>query len=166
MTLYATLKIPIFFDEGDRQPTCAINFSTHEHCQFYRTARFGSYETCLFAPEENERPGLLERRPNKGGLIPGEWCPLHKAQPKKVQKSKQAKQFKTFEIWMEGFNVTGNTAQARFLGLVTAASFKDACVTFFTKENQEKYGTFNPETLSAWGCRLFPTEEEARASFG
>lgn len=69
------------FRDSDGNSTCAYNFHTGEVCEFYRTQRFGSNETCLFAPESYKGIGeTLDRRGEDklGTLIPGEWCPLWK----------------------------------------------------------------------------------------
>lgn len=69
------ILIDIYFDpDGNR--TCALDFRTGKVCKFYRTKRMGTYETCVFAPNEYRYDGLLNRRESNGALIPGEWCPL------------------------------------------------------------------------------------------
>ena len=72
----------------------------------------------------------------------------------------------TYEIWMEGFLVTGmegTPAPASFVGKAEGIDFPDAVRNWY---NNHPTGNFNPETLSDWGCRLFPNEQEARRSFG
>jgi len=39
----------IGYQDRNKLPTCAIDFRTQEFCQFYRTRRFGTVETCQFA---------------------------------------------------------------------------------------------------------------------
>ena len=64
-------------------PTCACNFQTGEVCEFFRLQRFGTQETCLFAPDNDGgiAAPLFRRLGSQGvvgngTLIPGEWCPL------------------------------------------------------------------------------------------
>ncbi len=58
----------------DNEPTCAINFKADEVCQFYRSIKFGTKDTCLFAPQGSF---LIELgRGDKGFLKPGSWCPV------------------------------------------------------------------------------------------
>ena len=75
-------KVTLTFDryrDNDGNPTCAVNFKTGEICQFYATQRFGINETCIFAPPSwRGTTSIMERRPNDGTLIPGDWCPLFK----------------------------------------------------------------------------------------
>jgi hypothetical protein len=70
---------------------------------------------------------------------------------------------KTFDIWMEGFIVQGNEAEASFVATVRANSFREACIKHY-KDNPSDY--FDAEDLSYWGCRLFDNETKARISFG
>lgn len=70
-----------------------------------------------------------------------------------------------FEIWMEGFECTGNYCKASHVSSVEADSFSEAC---------DKYAIANPKwavhydskQLSWWGCKLFDNEFEARRNFG
>lgn len=81
-----SIKVIAYFDNS-KKPTCATDFRAGDVCQFYRTQRYGSNETCVFAPEsEISWKGMLpsmRRRKDKSGkdgngtLIPGKWCPLH-----------------------------------------------------------------------------------------
>lgn len=61
-----------FTDKGNH--TCALNFKTLEVCEYYRTYRFGTIETCVMADDSKD---ILYRRNSDGDtLIPGAWCPL------------------------------------------------------------------------------------------
>jgi hypothetical protein len=71
---------------------------------------------------------------------------------------------KTFQIWVEGYAVTGNRSGATLLGTYQAESWDEAV---------QKYMTDNPGRLDVdsrgytdWGCRLFDNEADARKSFG
>ena len=81
---------------------------------------------------------------------------------------KEEKKENEYDIWKEGYSVTGNKATARCLARgIKAASFKDACIKLDKEINADNaYGHFNSKSLSFWACRLFETEEEARKTFG
>lgn len=66
-----------------------------------------------------------------------------------------------FDVWSEGYAATGESGGAVYHGQATAASFREACVKVLGRNE-----LFDPTRLTYWGCRLFPTEEEARRSFG
>ena len=71
----------------------------------------------------------------------------------------------TFEIWMEGYSVTGGYSKHTLLGTSKGNTFREAVINWVNKNPQQKY-LFNEDNLSIWSCRLFPTEEEAAKSFG
>lgn len=77
---------------------------------------------------------------------------------------------KEYEIWIEGFNATGESATAKKLGEFEGESFIDAC-----NRNKEKLGLDlnDDDTMRLfdgrpciWACRLFDNETDARKSFG
>ena len=68
---------------------------------------------------------------------------------------------KVFEIWSEGYAITGGRGKALFHGKIKATSFKEACDILF---DDDKF--YNPENLTYWGCKLFDNETDARKSFG
>jgi len=84
-----------------------------------------------------------------------------------------------YEIWMEGYAVTGNQSDAQMIGEYEADSFDEA-VEKLNQEAVEKYGkvsavkgglldseTTKPiDNWTIWGCRLFDNEVDARKSFG
>lgn len=86
-----------------------------------------------------------------------------------------------FEVWAEGWSATGNPDNpARLVGKVEALTFREACYVAMCSEylsgvaERRKDGQYyNPDRfdydfkdLRIWGCRLFPSEAEARKSFG
>lgn len=79
-----------------------------------------------------------------------------------------------YEIWSEGYAATGERGYAFFHGKMTGKSFNEACIRFFEMKDSdfrngmdaENAELFDAEQLTYWGCRLFPTEAEARKSFG
>jgi hypothetical protein len=65
--------------DNEGNPTCIYNIGTKEVCEYYRTQRFGTWSTCIFAPIVQRGLGEhLESRGELGTLIPGKWCPLFK----------------------------------------------------------------------------------------
>ena len=74
------IDVEIYFD-ADGNRTCATNFADGHVCKYYRTQRFGTRETCVFAPEQNKYAEQMQRRggDGKGSLIPASWCPIAEA---------------------------------------------------------------------------------------
>lgn len=70
-----------------------------------------------------------------------------------------------YEIWSEGYSVTGESAGAMFHTIRTADSFKDAC-KLYAIENVEFGKYFDPNRMTFWGCGLFDNEKEAMINFG
>ena len=68
---------------------------------------------------------------------------------------------KTFEIWSEGYIITGGSGTALLRGKIKADSFKEACDILFGGDR-----FYNPKNLTYWGCRLFDNETDARKAFG
>lgn len=71
---------------------------------------------------------------------------------------------KKFEIWCEGYISSGNRGRANCFGSEEANNFKDACISFFAKREDNNY--FDIDKMTYWGCRLFDNEIDARKSFG
>lgn len=71
-----------------------------------------------------------------------------------------------YNIWMEGYSCTGESAVARLIATHEGDSFRDACVSFSKNVDAKRLGIFDEENLSFWGCRLFENEKEARLRFG
>jgi len=74
----ATIRT-VRYRDNDGKATCALNFKTGEFCEFHRVARFGTVDTCLFAPKDHRGRNRLLNRRGKSGLgllVPGDWCPL------------------------------------------------------------------------------------------
>lgn len=72
--------------------------------------------------------------------------------------------FRFFEIWMEGYRVTGNESDAQYKGSWPGNTFADACETW--AKSTESPNLFDRGALTYWGCRLFDNETDARKSFG
>jgi hypothetical protein len=69
-----------------------------------------------------------------------------------------------WEVWMEGFAATGESAGAQYYGTYPGSSFKEAVLKAVKEHGLQ--GSFDESRLSYWGCRFFSSEAEARASFG
>jgi hypothetical protein len=68
-----------------------------------------------------------------------------------------------FDIWVEGYSVTGNSCTAWHLGSAKGVTFRNACVNYH-KRNPDKF--YNEDSNSIWGCKLFDNQSDARKSFG
>lgn len=75
---------------------------------------------------------------------------------------------KTWAVWMEGWAATGQSSPAQFMGRYDGKNFAQACSNWNldAQHKGKDYGTFDPDTLSVWGCRLFDNERDARKNFG
>lgn len=69
----------------------------------------------------------------------------------------------TFEVWCEGFAATGQSGQATFYGKVKGKTFEEACQKMAVIQ---KWGSYDAERNTIWGCRLFDNEDDARKAFG
>lgn len=69
----------------------------------------------------------------------------------------------TYNIWMEGAQFTGGGFQASYVGAAEGSNFREAVRNWF-KNNPSI--NFDSNNLTEWGCRLFPSEAQARKSFG
>ena len=93
---------------------------------------------------------------------------------------------KNFEVWSEGFVITGNSSGAIFHGTVEAETFDEACIKL-VGDNLDRLlngtyrrGSYRGESLppgvdsaakmvgnySIWACQLFDNEADARKAFG
>ena len=68
---------------------------------------------------------------------------------------------KSFDIWSEGFAITGGSSGAHYHGTTSASSFKEACDKYFKGDS-----LYDSERMTYWGCRLFDNSSDARKSFG
>lgn len=75
---------------------------------------------------------------------------------------------RTYNIYEEGFQVMEGSATAHYLGTARGETFIDACKNFIRETQQGciKIDNDGNEYASDWGCRWFPTLEEAQRSFG
>jgi hypothetical protein len=70
-----------------------------------------------------------------------------------------------YEIWSEGYRISGNASNACFWGSEQGRDFKEAC-RIFAASNKGFDHNFDPESMTVWGCRLFDNENDARKVFG
>ncbi len=75
-----------------------------------------------------------------------------------------------FYIYEEGFMASGMDApvKAHFVGVARGNDFIDACKNYISDGHHGTIGRdFNGnEYAHDWGCRWFPTLEDAQKSFG
>ena len=71
----------------------------------------------------------------------------------------------TFKIWSEGYSATGEYGTHSLLGTSKGNSFKEAVINWMNN-NPDYKKLFDENRLTYWGCRLYPTEEEAARRFG
>lgn len=76
-----------------------------------------------------------------------------------------AKRNRHYEVWMEGYQATGESATASFLGETEASSFKKACKNVIS-EYPDLIEYYDNKDNTVWGCRLFDNEGDAREAFG
>ncbi len=72
---------------------------------------------------------------------------------------------KSYEIWSEGWALTGESARAHRLGVMEGEDFKDACLKM-AKKMGVKFQVDDKGNVFNWGCQLFDNEKDARESFG
>lgn len=73
-----------------------------------------------------------------------------------------------YSIYEEGFVTSGESATAHYLGHAEGYSFIDACKNFIKLVGRGEIivDRDGNEYASDWGCRWYPTLEEAQRSFG
>ena len=70
-----------------------------------------------------------------------------------------------YDVWMEGFRATGESATAQHIGSARGTTFEEACRTLL-RAGHSLSEHYDSTRNSVWGCRLYPTEMEARRTFG
>ena len=69
------------------------------------------------------------------------------------------------EIWVEGYQATGQQGTANCFGWYRANSLLEACEKL-AKVNPEFDRLFVRHFMTYWGCKIFDNEEEARKAYG
>lgn len=90
---------------------------------------------------------------------------------KRKKEYKIENNMKLFEIWMEGFAVTGHHGVAQKLGEAYGTTFEDAIKNYMDKNPdsgiQSGYKNYHASGgYHIWGCKLYDNEKDARESFG
>jgi hypothetical protein len=67
----------------------------------------------------------------------------------------------TFEVWVEGYQITGGSGTHRLMGKAEGVNFKAACVSLF---KGDKY--FNERAITHWARRLYSNASDAAEAFG
>lgn len=73
---------------------------------------------------------------------------------------------KVWEVWMEGYQVTGNKASASFKGVFEGETFKDAVCAYADTLDSKTRTYFNSDYSAFWGCKFYDNETDARGMFG
>ena len=74
---------------------------------------------------------------------------------------------RVWEVWTEGFRVTGQQESAVFHGRYKGVTFDDALVAFRDKiEDERSRKLVNLKSRSYWGCRFFDNGEDAKRAYG
>jgi len=71
----------------------------------------------------------------------------------------------SFDLWIEGYSVSGCRSKASLLGSYDANDIHDA-VAQWREEICYVSNMWNGSFYEFWGCRIFDNEVEARKSFG
>lgn len=75
---------------------------------------------------------------------------------------------KSFDLWMTGFAIQGNSSDARFLGTFEADSFIDACDKWAEtlREGDKQYYSKKENKAWFWGCAIYDNETDAKKMMG
>lgn len=72
-----------------------------------------------------------------------------------------------YQLWTEGYSVSGNKCKAIYHGEFEGDTFYHAVVNFSKTLGKYKNGScIDLVKLTLWGCRFFDNEKDARKSFG
>ncbi len=72
---------------------------------------------------------------------------------------------KTYQVWLEGFAVTGQQQDAQFIGEIEAETFNQA-IQNLLKQKDWDTSYLNLDSQTYYGCRFFDNEADARKAFG
>ena len=73
---------------------------------------------------------------------------------------------KQWQVWIEGYSITGNHSGAELIGTFEGETFKEACLNWVATLSTQDKRIYNEERNTYWGCRLFDNSTDARKSFG
>lgn len=74
-----------------------------------------------------------------------------------------------YDIWVEGYAVSGGAMRAQFLGTFMVDSFDEAVRVWDRRKNYDNaWGRLEhyEGNWYVWGCQLFDNETDARKNFG
>lgn len=71
-----------------------------------------------------------------------------------------------WEVWLEGYCVTGSSAKATFCGKFKGVTFEEAVLAWVATKGEDGKKFYNPESGVYWGCNFYDNEAEARKTFG
>lgn len=74
---------------------------------------------------------------------------------------------KRYQVWIEGYQATGQSTKATYHGEYEGQDFKEAVTAFkdsLTDEHSRQCVDLNRMTF--WGCKFFDNESDARKAFG
>lgn len=73
---------------------------------------------------------------------------------------------RTWDLWVEGYEATGQRRGAKFCGKFKGASLKDAVIAYRDSLNPTAAAYISVDGMTEWGCRFFDNEADARKAFG
>ena len=73
--------------------------------------------------------------------------------------------YQRYEVWLEGYQATGNSGTAQYLGNFAGRSFPEACKVAVLRNGMNP-ALYDSERNAFWGCRFFNNEARARRNFG
>lgn len=75
-----------------------------------------------------------------------------------------------WDVWIEGYQATGEHGHHKFVGSFRVGSFQDACILAALKLARGSWKTFNRyynmEQNTWWGCHFYDNEADAAKDFG
>ncbi|MDO7444198.1 hypothetical protein Q5X61_10650 [Acinetobacter baumannii] len=72
---------------------------------------------------------------------------------------------KNYQVWLEGYGVTGQQQGAQFIGEIEAETFNQA-IENLLKQKEWNMSYLNLTNQTYWGSRFFDNEADARKAFG
>lgn len=75
-----------------------------------------------------------------------------------------------WDVWIEGYQATGEHGHHKFVGSFRVGSFQDACTLAALKLARGNMYTFNKyydmQKNTWWGCHFYSNEADAAKDFG
>lgn len=70
------------------------------------------------------------------------------------------------DLWVEGYQCTGGSNTASYLGTYKADSLREAVQQWVAENPKERERYVDISRLTYWGCKFYNNECHARRSFG